>query len=107
MDETLRSELVGTAGLSIALVAAVLLMLYRRPVAVRTEERRRTTILLAVVVVLQAGHFGEEFVTRFYEAFPTSLGLAPWPVGFFLAFNLTWLAIWAIAAFGLQAGYRA
>ena len=107
MDETLRSELVGTAGLSVALVAAVLLTLYRRPLAVRTEERPRAALLFAVVVVLQAAHFGEEYVTRFYDAFPTIVGLTPWPSLFFVVFNVTWLVVWLITAFGLREGSRA
>ena len=107
MTETLRSELVGTAGLSVALLGALLLTLYRRPPSARTAERRRTTMVFAVVVALQTAHFCEEYVTRFYETFPTTLGLAPWPSIFFVTFNVIWLVVWIIAAFGLSAGSQA
>jgi hypothetical protein len=103
MSETLRSELVGTAGLSAAALAAVLLTLGRTPVA-GARERQRTTLLYAALVLIQALHAAEEYVTGFYVAFPSSLGLAPWPASFFLAFNGVWLAIWIVAGIGLRAG---
>ena len=106
MSETLRSELVGTAVLSVAAAAALLLTLFRRPVASLDRDRQQTTKVFALVVLMQALHTGEEYATHFYQAFPVALGLAPWPADFFLALNLTWLIVWAVAAFGLRTGYR-
>jgi protein-S-isoprenylcysteine O-methyltransferase Ste14 len=106
MSETLRSELLGTTGLSAAALAAVLLTLGRTPVARDRIGRERTTRLYAALVVAQALHAAEEYATGFYVAFPSSLGLAPWPAGFFLTFNLVWLAIWIAAAIGLRAGHH-
>ena len=106
MDQTLRSELVGTAGLTLASVVALLLTMWRTPASSRGAGRRTTANVFAVLVMVQALHFAEEHATHFYEAFPTALGLAPWPPRFFLTFNLTWLAIWTIAVFGVRAGSR-
>jgi protein-S-isoprenylcysteine O-methyltransferase Ste14 len=106
MDQTLRSELVGTAGLSISAGIALLLTILRAPRSAGDDERRRAANVFAVMTLVQALHGAEEYATRFYEAFPTAWGLAPWPAGFFLALNLTWLAISTIAIFGLRAGYR-
>jgi hypothetical protein len=107
MSETLRSELVGTAGLSAAALAALLLTVRRTPVADDRVGRQRTTLVYAALVMAQALHAAEEYATGFYSAFPSMLGLAPWPIGFFLAFNLTWLAVWIASAIGLRAGQAA
>jgi protein-S-isoprenylcysteine O-methyltransferase Ste14 len=105
MSETLRSELVGTAGLSAAAVAALLLTVLRAPAAFDRVERRRTMLLYAALVITQALHAVEEYATGFDVAFPSALGLAPWATGFFLAFNLAWLAVWSVSAIGLRAGH--
>lgn len=107
MDQTLRSEIVGTAGLTLAACAALLLAWLRTPRAGRVEERRRATLLFGVGISFQALHFAEEYSTGFYRLFPPLLGLAAWSPDFFLIFNLCWLGIWVCAAFGLRAGHRA
>ena len=104
MSETLRSELVGTAALSVAAVAALLLTVTRPPAGSDRAGRQRTTIIYAALVLAQALHAAEEYATGFFVAFPSSLGLAPWPASFFLAFNITWLAVWMVSAVGLRAG---
>jgi protein-S-isoprenylcysteine O-methyltransferase Ste14 len=103
MSETIRSELLGTAGLSAAALAALLLTLGRTPASNRTA-RQRTTLVYAALVLAQALHAAEEYATGFYIAFPSSLGLAPWPASFFVTFNVVWLAIWIAAGIGLRAG---
>src|SRR4030095_12281958 len=105
MSETIRSEFIGTAGLSAAALAALLLTLGRTPVARDRIGRRKTMLLYAALVLAQALHAAEEYATGFYVAFPSLLGLAPWPAGFFLAFNITWLAVWIASAIGLRAGH--
>ena len=97
MDDTLRSELAGTAGLSAAALAALLLTLGRTPAHDRAA-RHRTLLVYSSVILAQALHAAEEYATGFYVAFPSVLGLAPWPAGFFLVFNLTWLAVWIVSA---------
>lgn len=106
MSEGFRSEVLGTAGLTLAAGAALLLALFRRPVGLRADERRRATAVFVVAVTCQALHFSEEYATGFYRQFPEVLGLAAWSSAFFLAFNVSWLGIWTAAAFGLRTGYR-
>jgi hypothetical protein len=106
MNQSVQSELVGTAGLTVAAIAAALLTVRRVPVAMRANDWRRTTTLFVVGVLFQALHFAEEYATGFFERFPSLLGLAPWTPGFFIAFNVGWIGIWLCAAFGLHAGYR-
>lgn len=65
------------------------------------------TRLAGICVLLQAAHFGEEYLTRFYERFPQLLGLAPWSAGFFVAFNVCWLLVWTAAATRIQPPSRA
>jgi hypothetical protein len=106
MNQNVQSELVGTAGLTVAAIAAAILTVRRVPVAARADERRRTITIFVVGVLFQALHFAEEYSTGFFERFPSLLGLAPWTPGFFIVFNVCWIGIWICAAFGLQAGYR-
>jgi hypothetical protein len=106
MSDAFRSEILGTAGLTLAACAALLLTLFRRPVVLCTDEQRRATALFVGTVACQALHFSEEYATRFYQQFPNVFGLSAWSAGFFLAFNLGWLAIWTAAVLGLRAGHR-
>src|SRR5688500_17123890 len=104
MSETLRSELLGTAGLTIAAIAAGVLTFSRRlETGPRAGNARAVFIAL---IALQALHFTEEYATSFHERFPAFLGLAPWAASFFVAFNAIWLVIWVVAALGLTAGYQ-
>jgi hypothetical protein len=107
MSQSFRSELIGTAGLTVATIAALLLTVFRVPVDARADERRRTTMLFVAGVALQTLHFAEEYSTRFFERFPPVLGEPPWSASFFVIFNVFWLGVWVLAAFGFQAGYRA
>jgi len=104
MSDAVYSEVVGTAGLSAAAFAALLLTLGRTPIASDRIGHHKTTFIFAVLVLAQALHATEEYTTEFYVAFPASLGLAPWSAAFFLAFNLTWLAVWIVSTIGLRTG---
>jgi Protein of unknown function with HXXEE motif len=106
MNENLRSILVGTAGLSGAAVAALLLTLLRPPTGDRACRERTAGIFLLGLAV-QSLHFMEEFVTGFEQRFPALLGLPAWSERFFVAFNLVWISTWILSAVGLQRGYRA
>ena|SRR5208283_3195068 len=107
MPENLRSILTGTAGLSVAAVAAMVLTIVRRPVESDAAGRERTVRLFLIGIAAQCLHFLEEFVTRFEERFPPLLGLPAWSEDFFVVFNLTWLCVWILSAIGLPRGYRA
>jgi len=106
MPENLRSILTGTAGLSVAAVAALVLTIVRRPVEGDAAGRERTVHLFLFGIATQCLHFLEEFATRFEERFPPLLGLPAWSEDFFVVFNLTWLCVWILSAIGLQRGYR-
>ena len=99
----IASVLIGTSGLAIAGIVSFMLTVSRAdltPGAAPTIQKIATAGLL-----LQIGHFFEESATHFYVAFPELLGLAAWPLTFFLSFNLAWFAVWAVAiAFLTRAG---
>lgn len=106
MNQSVQSELVGTAGLTVAAIAAALLTVLRVGIPERADERRRTTTLFVVGVLFQALHFAEEYSTHFIDRFPPVLGLSPWSPSFFVILNVGWIGIWICATFGLQAGHR-
>jgi len=74
MGQTLRSELVGTAGLTIAASAAMLLAVLRRPIAANGERHRAATVF-ALLALVQALHGAEEYATRFSPSRPSPTAL--------------------------------
>jgi protein-S-isoprenylcysteine O-methyltransferase Ste14 len=106
MGEPFASEIIGTAGLTLAAGVALLLAVLRRPLPGRAVQRHRMAPLLVVGLCCQAAHFAEEYATGFYRRFPETLGLAPWSSAFFIIFNMCWFVIWVWAAFGFREGYR-
>jgi hypothetical protein len=101
LNDELRSILLGMAGLWAAAVVALYLTLARPAIDV-SGMRLRAAVRLAIIAVLaQAAHFAEELATGFHQRFPELLGLTPWPVGFFVSFNLFWLVIWGLSIRGL------
>jgi len=106
MNDALRSVLVGTSGLALAASVALAFTFYRAPVSVGAATHNRAIPLIATCLVLQSAHFIEEYTTRFYQRFPALLGLAPWSARFFVAFNVFWLIVWAVAALGVRSGSR-
>ena len=101
MTDSLRSILLGTAGLTGAAIVALLVTLARGGVEADDARLRGAVRLAAIAAVLQGVHFAEEFATAFHRRFPELLGLAPWSDAFFLIFNLVWLAVWAVSIHGL------
>jgi hypothetical protein len=59
-----------------------------------------------VGIFVQCLHFGEELVTGFARAFPAFFGYA-WSDARFVAFNVTWLVIFGLAALGVRRGVPA
>jgi len=106
-DVSLRSELVGTAGLTALACVALFHVLQRRLTPTDPAGERRTIALFAVGILLQCAHFIEEYATGFYRLFPEMFGLAAWSQRFFLIFNLTWVAVWVCAAFAARTRSRA
>lgn len=107
MSEELRSILVGTLPLDLMLLAALWLTWVRGPGERSAAARRRVLLLAAPALAWQGLHFAEELATGLYERLPALFGQAPWSVGFFVAFNLAWIAIWALSLLGLRAGAHA
>jgi hypothetical protein len=82
------------AALGLAAFAAVhLTRRYPSPIE-RTMERATASRALALATAIQGGHFAEEWATGFHVRFPALFGLEPMPLPLFVAFNLTWIAIW-------------
>jgi hypothetical protein len=106
MNEQLRSILVGTAGLSVAAVAALMLTLARGAIGDDATRLRSAVRLAIITILLQSAHFAEELATGFHQRFPELLGLTPWSLRFFVSFNLIWLAAWVLGVFGLAARWR-
>ena len=106
MSDQLRSILLGTAGLSVAAVIALLLTLLRGGVEASRQELRMAVRLAFITTLVQAGHFAEELATGFHRRFPELLGLSPWSLRFFVSFNLVWLAVWGLSLWGLAARRR-
>ena len=104
MSDELRSILVGTAGLSAAALAALVLTVVRGRVSANQAELQAAVRVAGVAVVVQSAHFVEELATGFRQRFPEQLGLAPWSLGFFVSFNLFWLGVWVFSCRGLSAG---
>lgn len=91
MSEQLRSILLGTLGLDAVLVVALL-------VALRSNPAARLGLAPWVAIAMQAQHFAEEYAAAFHVRFPTFLGLAPWPLTFFVGLNVAFLVVFCVAA---------
>lgn len=106
MSDELRSILTGTAGLTLAAVAAVGLTIRRRPASPADLAAARVVPWFVAGIAVQFAHFSEEFITGFHLRFPALLGLEPWSARFFVNFNLAWLALWLFAAPLVRRGIR-
>jgi hypothetical protein len=63
--------------------------------------------ITAIAIVAQAGHFAEELTTGLHERLPATFGLAPLSLPVFVLFNVGWLGIWVLSAWGLARRRRA
>ncbi len=106
MTDELRSLLLGTAGLDLIGVLALFLTFVRGNVDANKTRLRAAVRLVVVAILCQAAHFAEELATGFHQRFPELLGLTPWPLGFFVSFNLFWLVVWCLSIRGLTARLR-
>jgi len=81
---------------SVAILAAWLAHRRTSPIA-SAEERAAASKALVIATTIQAVHFAEEWATDFHVHFPALMNLDPMPLGFFVAFNMAWLAIWILS----------
>jgi hypothetical protein len=105
MNDNLESILLAPAGLYLPLVAALVLTLVRAPQAERSERIKLVGVFL-IGTACQCLHVIEEFVFGFHELFPPLFGLDPISAELFVGFNVFWLGIWALAAFGMLRNSR-
>lgn len=105
ISDGLRSILLGQSALYVLMCVALLLTFTREPRAGpgHVHGLARTFLLC---LSLQCVHLIEEFVTGFHVELPRLLGLVPWSAEFFLSFNIVWLAVWIVAAVGIEARVR-
>jgi Protein of unknown function with HXXEE motif len=106
MIDDLRSVLIGTSGLAVVSVIALLLTILRVPASIMAARRERAAHLFLIGLAGQCLHFLEEFVTGFQDRFPMLIGIPVWSSSFFVGFNLIWLCIWILSVVGLQKGQR-
>jgi hypothetical protein len=88
--------------LTVALVASYGLWLLRP----EWPPAARIVPIYAAAVVVQCVHLVEEYRYGFHREFPTVFGAEAWSDARFLAFNLVWLAVFAVAGAGLVRGKR-
>lgn len=90
------------------LAAVALFLTATRGWAADDDARiRRNVQVAAATVTFQGAHFAEELLTGFHERFPALFGLDQLSIGVFVAFNVSWLAIWSASVWGLRARHRA
>jgi hypothetical protein len=106
MSDEFRSIVIGTGGLSVALLAALFLTVTRVPGASGVDGQKRVAHSAAVALACHVVHFSEELAHGFPERFPGLFGLRAWSVSFFVAFNLFWLVVWLISVVGLRIHLR-
>ena len=106
MSESTQSLLLAPAGLYLPLVVALVLSVARQPCDPESGDRTKLVELFLIGIACQCLHVIEEFTTGFHLLFPPLFGLAPISAELFVGFNVFWLGIWAVAAFGILRNSR-
>ena len=107
MNDELSTILPSTVVLGAIGIAALYLTLTRGWAEDSKIHIRGAVQITLLTVLFQAVHFSEELLTGFHERFPALFGLPPIPLWLFVSFNLAWLVIWSLCAWGLAARRRA
>jgi hypothetical protein len=106
MSESLQSVLIGQSPLY-GLIVVALIFTAARPIRAGAGELRSLARIFLAGIACQCVHLIEELVTGFHHQFPRLLGLADWSAEFFVAFNVVWLALWALSAAAVDLRMRA
>lgn len=106
MNVEVRSILPSIAILGTVAAVALYLTLARGGVGGNGAQLRAAVPVAIVTVLLQGAHFAEELATDFHMHLPELFSRPPMPLGFFVWFNLSWLAIWSLSIWGLPARRR-
>jgi len=96
--------LLAPAGLYLPLIIAVVLTVFRPPRHVEPGAQKKLVEVFLIGIACQCIHCIEEFVTGIHLLFPPLFGLAPVSAEAFVGFNVFWIGIWALAAFGVLRG---
>jgi len=107
MNDEFLSILPSALVLGAAGVIALNLTLTRGWADEASSHIRGAVQIVLVTIALQAAHFVEELSSGLHERLPALFGLSPIPLQFFVSFNVAWLVIWSLSAWGLTAQRRA
>ncbi len=106
MSENVQSMLLAPAALYLPLAVALVLTLARPPRRVGIGARTKFVEVFLIGIACQCAHTFEEFVTGLHLLFPPLFGLAPLSAELFVGFNIFWIGVWVLAAFGVLRGSR-
>jgi hypothetical protein len=104
MNPDIRSILPSVFLLTLLAAVAALLTLTRRRTGFHALSLHAAFKVYLVGLAIQCVHFPEELLTGFHRLLPQLFGLPPMPLGFSVGFNVGWIGIWGLSAFGLRAG---
>jgi Protein of unknown function with HXXEE motif len=107
MNDELRSLLPSAVVLGAFAGVAVFLTVTRGWAAGSAAHIRGAVNVTLLTISFQTMHFAEELLTGFRERFPALFDLPPMPLRFFVLFNLAWILVWSLCAWGLAARRRA
>ena len=85
---------------------ALAIWLVRSGNRVSETDRNRLAVLFLAGIACQCLHFGEEYVTGLYNYFPPLPGGMRLTAGLFAGFNLFWIGIWLLSAWGIRHNLR-
>ena len=102
MNQSTQSLLLAPAGLYLPLLAALLLTVFRPPGPAEAGPPTKLVGLFLIGIACQCLHCIEEFVTGFHLLFPPLFGLSAISAEIFVGFNVFWIGIWALSAFGIM-----
>jgi hypothetical protein len=94
--------MLATMGRAVVFLAAALVVAFLLSLLPIDADPRRVLPAYILALGVQVGHLVEEYVAGFYRAFPPLFGAPPWSGASFLVFNVSWLLMFALGAYGLH-----